>query len=80
MIFNMKRFCWWGRMGEANAWKCLETILREHQINISKAKSGKGGGYEKSWLEKVNVDFFFFFPIIGVTSNIHYSNFAEIEG
>ena len=31
---------------QPNAWRCLETILREHQINISSAKSGKGGGYD----------------------------------
>ena len=69
-------------MGEANAWKCLETILQEHQINITKAKSGKGSGYEKLWLDKVKVSGFF--PNLSVLStNIYsryYSNFAAIEG
>ena len=42
-------------MQEPNANKCIDAILREHDIDPVKAKSNKGGGYEKAWKDKVKV-------------------------
>jgi len=57
MVENMKAIRWWGGMNEPNAQKCLETILKEHSIDIKRAKSGGGDGADKQWMEKVKVCF-----------------------
>lgn len=55
MVATMKEVGWWGSMSEAKAQKCLDQILRQHNIDVKKAKSGKGDGGEKAWFEKVKV-------------------------
>jgi len=43
-------------MQEPNASKCIDAILREHQIDPIRAKSNAGGGwYEKAWKDKETV-------------------------
>ncbi|KAF8451448.1 hypothetical protein BGX38DRAFT_1269480 [Terfezia claveryi] len=60
MVENIKALHWWGGMNELNAQKCLETILKEHSIDIKRAKSGGGDGADKhkgkwAWVEKVEL-------------------------